>query len=599
MGAEGLSKQEMWKKWEQDEKDGKLKADHAIWDVCPGFDLMPELDLPLNHSYFLDGTHSCPPLSPLSLQLYWARGCTHGLKYVNSYFSLPTCYGWEGRARQGGIYWSFLIERDEKKIKEREGKFKEALKPFLENFDGIWQKNKQELLDMYEELKKFNPAKATNIDFIHFAWDLERAVLREWEIHFLGMQSSYSAWILLEKECKERFGIDDKVADFQDMLRGFDNEIYKIDRELWVLAKTAVDMGLSKIFKAKTAEEIIPAMEESNKGKEWRAKFKEFLQVRGWRSTSATDFIAPYWLEAPSAPIKKIKEYIESGEAEKKEYALDEKRKELSVKREAAVKKMLDRVPNAEKASFKSLINLAQQAAGYSEEHDLYCEMTIIAVCRWGYLAIGKWLYEQGCIDRPDDIFMMNTPEIESCVLVPSKTDMRWITRRRRAEWEALTDRFVKEGEFRAPIYTDRAGIMEAVGLDLIPSFDPIAIKIVVGDMPTVSAEEIGADIVGICGCPGVAEGVARVIMDCKDLGQLKAGDILVCPGTSPEWTIAFGLAAAVVGDRGGTLSHTAIIGREYGLPTIVNTFVACEKIKSGQRIRVDGAKGAIFILDK
>jgi hypothetical protein len=122
MGAEGSisevsSKQEMWKKWEQDEKDGKLKAEHAIWDDCPGFDLIPELDLPLNHSYFFDGTHSCPPLSPLSLQLYWARGCTHGLKYVNSYFNLPTCYGWQGRGIQGGIYWSFLIEKDEKKIK--------------------------------------------------------------------------------------------------------------------------------------------------------------------------------------------------------------------------------------------------------------------------------------------------------------------------------------------------------------------------------------------------------------------------------------------------------------------------------------------------
>jgi phosphohistidine swiveling domain-containing protein len=535
----------------------------------------------------------------LSLQLYWARGCTHGLKYVNSYFNLPTCYGWQGRGIQGGIYWSFLIEKDEKKIKEREVKFKKALKPFIEDFDGIWQKNKQELLSMYKELKKFDPSTATNIDFIHLHWDLERACLRQWEIHFLGMQSSYSGWILLEKECKERFGIDDKSADFQDMLRGFDNEVYMVDRELWVLAKTAADMGLSDIFKAKTPEEIIPALEQSSKGKEWWTKFMEFLQVRGWRATNFVDFVDPYWLEAPTFPIKKIKEYVESGEAEKNDYVLDEKRKEISVKREDAVKRMLDRVPDTEKASFKSLINLAQQASSYSEEHDLYCEMTMIAVMRWGYLAIGKWLYEQGCIDCPDDIFMMNTLEIESCVLVPNKADMRWITGRRRAEWEGLKDRFSKEGEFRAPIYTDRADIMEAVGLDLIPSFDPIAIKIVVGDLPTISAEEIGADVMGICGCPGVAEGVAKVIMDCKDLGQLKAGDILVCPGTSPEWTIAFSLAGAVVGDRGGTLSHTAIIGREYGLPTIVNTFVACEKIKTGQRIRVDAGKGAIYILDK
>ncbi len=383
------------------------------------------------------------------------------------------------------------------------------------------------------------------------------------------------------------------------MLRGYDCEIYEVDKELWVLAKEAVEIGLSDIFKSKTPQEIMPALGESSIGRLWLREFNRFLQARGFRATNPFDMVAPTWLEAPEFPLKKVKDHIDTGEATAKEYVLDVKRKELSVKREEAVKNMLAKVPHSEQELFKSLINLAQQAAPYSEEHDLFCEMTTMGLLRWGYLEIGKWLTDQGCVDRPDDVFMMNTNEIESSVMVPGKADMRWLTRRRRQEWQALTDRLANEGEFRSPLYTDRADLMEAVGKDMLPSFDPIAIKIVVGDMPTVTAEEIGADIVGICGCPGIAEGTARVIMDAKDLGQLKAGEILICPGTNPEWTIAYGIAAAVVGDRGGTLSHTAIIGREYGIPTIVNTFVACEKIRSGQRIRVDGGKGAIYILDK
>ena len=142
--------------------------------------------------------------------------------------------------------------------------------------------------------------------------------------------------------------------------------------------------------------------------------------------------------------------------------------------------------------------------------------------------------HRQGCIDRPDDVFMMNTNEIESCVMVPGKADMRWLTRRRREEWETLTDRLAKEGEFRPPLYTDRADLMEAVGKDMLPSFDPIAIKIVVGDMPTVTAEEIGADIVGICGCPGIAEGTARVIMDAKDLRSTEGRRDPDMPGHKP-----------------------------------------------------------------
>ena len=132
MGTDELSGA-IWKKWEQDQKDGKLKAGVAVWDVSPGYDLIPEIDLPLNHSYFLDGTHSCPPLSPLSLQLFWARGCTHGLKYVNTYFSLPTCYGWQGRGKDGGIYWSSHRDGREK-IKGRKPSLKRPCNPISTTF---------------------------------------------------------------------------------------------------------------------------------------------------------------------------------------------------------------------------------------------------------------------------------------------------------------------------------------------------------------------------------------------------------------------------------------------------------------------------------
>jgi phosphoenolpyruvate-protein kinase (PTS system EI component) len=60
-----------------------------------------------------------------------------------------------------------------------------------------------------------------------------------------------------------------------------------------------------------------------------------------------------------------------------------------------------------------------------------------------------------------------------------------------------------------------------------------------------------------------------------------------------------FGIVNGVVTDRGGTLSHAAIIGREYGVPTIVNTFEGTANIKTGQRIKINANEGAIFILDK
>lgn len=311
------------------------------------------------------------------------------------------------------------------------------------------------------------------------------------------------------------------------------------------------------------------------------------------------DLVDPYWLEKPSIPLTTIRDHVLTGSANRDLYILDEKRTEMTGKREKAVAEMLDRLPSQDRAWFSSLINLGQCATQYSEEHDLYLELTVQALMRRGYLAIGKRLADGGCIDQPEDVFMMNPMEIESCIQLPELNDFRWLTRPRRRAFDSWINRFATEGEFRPPLYTDRpGGLPEAVEKDLLPSMDPICIKIIIGDMP-VAKPELNADLFGLCGCPGQAEGTARVLVNYEDLNQLQPGDILVCPGTNPAWTPAFAIAGAVIADRGGTLSHTAIIGREYGVPTIINTFVGSQQIKTGQRVRVDAANGAIYILDK
>jgi phosphohistidine swiveling domain-containing protein len=585
-------REELIEKWVKE----RPKAEEGMWDQAPGYELIPEVDLSIFNSFFLDGTHSCPPLSPLGLELVWARGCTHGLKYVNSYFSMPRCYGWEGRTKDAGIYWAFLLETDEGKIKEREKAFMDALLPFIQDFDGIWEKHKAFITKEQERMKTFLPDRPKNYDYLHYHWELERFIIQtHWELHFLGMQSSYSAWLLLEEECKRRFGIDDKAPDFQDMLRGFDNEIYRVDGEIWSLAKEAVDMGLGLVFKERPLKEIYATLNETTAGREWKKKFDKFLEERGWR-TIGFDLCDLSWLEDPTIPLGKIVTSVVTGEAEKEQFPLQKVRSELERRREEAVRRMLDRVPEADREWFRSLIGLAQKASSYSEEHDLFFEMTFFAIAGWGYRKIGEWLAKNGCIDRPEDIFMLNGREIENALMVPFKSDMRWIARRRRERWEYLRERFAKEGEFRQPVYTVRGDIQQAVLEDLLPSMDPICIKIVVGELPQIKPEEIGADIMGICGCPGEAEGYARVITEYTQLKDLRPGEILVCPQTGPEWTVAFGIASAVVTDRGGTLSHAAIIGREFNVPTVVNTFVGTSKIRTGQKVRVDAGTGAIYI---
>jgi pyruvate,water dikinase len=109
--------------------------------------------------------------------------------------------------------------------------------------------------------------------------------------------------------------------------------------------------------------------------------------------------------------------------------------------------------------------------------------------------------------------------------------------------------------------------------------------------------DDRGASLNGFAGSPGVVEGRARVILEVERLGELEPGEILVAPVTSPSWTPVFGKIAAAVSDIGGIMSHAAIVSREYGLPAVVGTGSATSRIKSGDRLRVDGDRGTVTIL--
>jgi len=558
-----------------------------LWDIIPGYDFIEEIDMNEALSWFLDETHSVPPMTPL-YAWFWIRYCGNGLRQAVTTLSIPTLSGWELRQKDGGIYVSLHIVRDKEEIEAREVKLREAFRPWIENFDGLWEARKTELLKMYEELKELDVEKASNIDLYHHHYDLVRTYQRMWEIHHEGLYASYYTWVVLDELLRERFGIRDLDPQFQDMMRGFDNKVFQVDRQLWEFGQLALEMNLADTFKENEAKYIIPKLEQTTKGKDWVKKFKDFLQVEGWRMVAMNDLIEPYWLEDPSIPIKIVKNYI----MKPGPFVLEQKRPDLVKKREAAVAAVLNKVEPDEKEMFKGLIELAQKCAVYSEEHDLYCELYIHALMRRAYLEIGRRFAQKETIDKAEDIFMLNFDEIDRAIVFPDGVDLRFITKRRRSDWEEW------HTLERPPVITKRSSMEEAIGLDVLPSRDPVLLKIVVGELPEVKPD-LKADLFGVCGSAGVAEGQARVVTKYEQLKEVQPGEIVVCPGTNPAWTPIFGMIKGLVSDRGGTLSHAAIVGREYGIPTIVNTFQGTATIKTGQRIRVDANQGAIFILDK
>jgi phosphoenolpyruvate synthase/pyruvate phosphate dikinase len=131
-----------------------------------------------------------------------------------------------------------------------------------------------------------------------------------------------------------------------------------------------------------------------------------------------------------------------------------------------------------------------------------------------------------------------------------------------------------------------------------VESLDPIALKVVVGTMPVVRPE-LKADLYGVCGSPGVIEGPVKVIWTENELSKIVKGDILVAPTTSPSWTPVFSLLGGVIVDRGASLSHAAIVGREFGIPVVMNVFEGTKLLKDGMKVRLDANMGTVFILNK
>jgi pyruvate,water dikinase len=100
----------------------------------------------------------------------------------------------------------------------------------------------------------------------------------------------------------------------------------------------------------------------------------------------------------------------------------------------------------------------------------------------------------------------------------------------------------------------------------------------------------------GMAASPGVYEGPARRVSRPSEFDRIKQGDVLVTESTTEAFNILLPLLGAIVTDSGGLLSHSAIVAREYGIPGVVGTREATERIADGTRVRVDGDAGEVTV---
>ncbi|NOX35101.1 MAG: phosphoenolpyruvate-utilizing protein [Deltaproteobacteria bacterium] len=557
------------------------------YDVVPGLEFDEKVDLEKSPAWFLDATHSVPPWTPM-FGWFWVNFCRHGMQYGAEKLSLPTVKGWDWRFKDGGGYLTLILVTDEKERKEREVKFKRAIRPFIDDYDKLWGGYVNEMLDHYGRLKSCDIDTAGNGELLANFEDTINVCRRMWEIHMYMMYGVYTGFILFENTCKDTLGIDDTHPTFHDLLRGFDNKVFEVDRELWRFSKKAGEMGIADIILNSKSEDVLSELGRNDAGSKWLEELQVLLDEDGWRMQRMAEINLPTWVEDPTSAIASVKFFLKQGG----DFDLDAEREKQVQKRDEATKEVLAKVPEDQKGWFTTLLGLAQKTGIFSEEHNHYLDLYTHALMRRSCLGIGKRLAKADVIDDPEDIFFLIPDEVRASTLVPDGFNLRHIVDKRREDWKGWCKK-----ENPPAILKEGFTMDEAMGV-LVQSNDPIALKVVVGSMP-VPKPELNADLYGICGSGGTSEGIARVVMEETQLDEIQEGEILVAVSTSPSWTPIFGLLNGVVVDRGASLSHSAIVSREYGIPCVINVFEGTAKIKTGQRIKVDGDNGVVYILDK
>jgi rifampicin phosphotransferase len=191
---------------------------------------------------------------------------------------------------------------------------------------------------------------------------------------------------------------------------------------------------------------------------------------------------------------------------------------------------------------------------------------------------VGRRMVDAGHLDNVEQIFMLQdgVPVSEFEAYLADPASMKEMIRAREKDYLELFD-------YVPPFIID----------GVVPPLNTWARKSSAAAVAQVGAGDV---LTGIAGCPGVATGIARVILDPSDPFALEPGDILVAPVTDPAWTPLFVPAAAVVVDVGAQITHAVIVSRELGIPCVVSVTDATKKIPNGARITVDGTNGTVTI---
>jgi pyruvate,water dikinase len=370
----------------------------------------------------------------------------------------------------------------------------------------------------------------------------------------------------------------------QTLLLGFDSAPIRAEKSLYDLAMWCREHSELVAALVDTPSDEIPGLLGTNRPPsgvdealwhEWRLRFLDHLDRHG-RMVYDLDFAKPVPADDPAPTFDTLKYYLQGKGKDPRE-----RQRVIAARREEATAATMARLDAPRRKVFSSLLRWTQKYVPLRE--DALADVGLAwPLMRRMLLELGLRLVATGAIEKPDDVFWLEGEELRDAAeaLDAGWTELESLSgavRERKSEWRAR--------RLATPPLLLPKGV-RFLGLD------------VERWMPAHSEGPSGDTIEGVGASSGQITARARVLRGPEDFGEMQPGEVLVAGITTPAWTPLFAVASAVVTDVGGPLSHGSIVAREYGIPAVLGTGVATRRIRSGQRVRVDGDAGTVTLLD-
>jgi phosphohistidine swiveling domain-containing protein len=546
--------------------------------------------------WIYDDLHIPNPVSPMFFDIGgWWLTCDHMFRR----FGTPFACDWIAKSINGYVYTAAIpadpsvhAEATEYQARYVPRTPREAdhaakigaymgwvLPHYAQNFLDWWRDRfRPEMERNFTYLDTYDTDAASLLDLAVLLEDAIDIHDRHWKIHWMLNFAQFSSTLALNATIGEVKGeVDPSLMG--RLQSSVDDRNWDSIEALWKMKEEIKgDDELQQAFKEEAAGDVVRMLESSERGRRFISeRIEPYQEDFGYKSIWSHEFSFRTWKEDPAPIVEAARGYVETDY----DYASEIQAVRDDLNR--AIDELMGDVPEGEgRERLQRTLDLSLRMNPLTPNHHFYIDQGTNARVRLVLIAIGKKLVGAGVLDDPEDVMYLRYNELRELMADQSMFDAR----------ELVSDRRDEREQAYSVRPRDWVGTATREALDF-PYNSLWGFPDKFYREPATTAGEL----TGLAASAGVVEGAARVVLSLEEFDRVKAGDILVCRMTNPAWVVLFTKIIGLVTDAGGTVSHPAVVSREFGIPAVVGTTNGTRTIKSGDRIRVNGTVGKVEIL--